>query len=937
MKKRLLIILAACFVLSVALFAFSACVKKDDKRDSSPQEYHNQSEDWSYDSQYHWKGCTVEGCNDENHIYMKSEHFFGGDFVCDECGYVSADDYIYISDLNTYRVIVSTKISGDIVLPTEYDGKPVTDVYFGTRVGGTYAPAVFPEITSITINQKLGSYYSVEMPGNDDKDYFPKLTSFTSDNDHVLNFIGCKHLETVYAPQADVRDVKGDNVYVTAAKYAGELDVGEGTVDLTKEAGWSPNIKAKVVNLDESITALDRWYRSDIGTLNAPGLTKVTQSYFIGVGVINAPKLEEIAERSFEGNKDTVLNAPNIKTIGSTTFENSEIDLVINHSGEFTFFAENQSRRTSFGSLNITADTVTFENTDMWIRAEDLSITAKNINIDCGLSVNGKAVYNAEENITAKKLSGDEIIVNAVKLSLTDEYPLGGDTATLNLEKLEIGEGFIMSGKLIYNVKEFERTVDKAYRSDSSDRDETELVIGEKVEVLPDLFSGYNKIVGFSFGSDCKLKTIKSHALSKFQLEEITLPDSVTMVEPYAFSESYLNKINHSDDLRLPYSSVDGCFAFNINNSWGGGSGYALERVDNVLYFDKVTAIGIYKGSDEVSLTELTLREGTKYIETSAFADIATLTSIVLPSTLKEIDENAFANCNISSVVIPASVTKVANNAFKGCSNLQTIDVLGDILLPEDVTDSALYKGQAYDGLYYKGTKVTGIADLTKKFIYIKDGTTAMAEDAFAGVTTFKAVYIPKTLKLVSNAFTGCSENAKYLFQGQFQGGTGIKISQALYNVDVDKNGFVYSVGQDDVTLAGYYGEQSEVTVPSEYNGKPVTIIGEQAFVGNTDITKVVIGDGVLNIYGGAFANCTKLKEVSISASVRMINNLAFSGCSGLKTVTLSGDDFNIFPIDYDPSSGAAPTATVSGGDTNLVDYLTSTYSNYLWIRNLNA
>ena len=82
--------------------------------------------------------------------------------------------------------------------------------------------------------------------------------------------------------------------------------------------------------------------------------------------------------------------------------------------------------------------------------------------------------------------------------------------------------------------------------------------------------------------------------------------------------------------------------------------------------------------------------------------------------------------------------------------------------------------------------------------------------------------------------------------------------------------------------------------------------------------------------------NCADLVEVNISSNLRMLNNLVFSGCSKLQRVTISGDSFYIYSTDYDLSTSEIATAVVSVTDANLIKYLTETYSDYLWIRNLD-
>lgn len=90
----------------------------------------------------------------------------------------------------------------------------------------------------------------------------------------------------------------------------------------------------------------------------------------------------------------------------------------------------------------------------------------------------------------------------------------------------------------------------------------------------------------------------------------------------------------------------------------------------------------------------------------------------------------------------------------------------------------------------------------------------------------------------------------------------------------VDGNILVSCIGQADAN--GVF------VVPEE-----ITMIGESAFAGDTDLKEVVIGSHVKVIGSGAFQYCTSLETVSISEGVETLGSHAFTNCSSLKNITL--------------------------------------------------
>ena len=92
---------------------------------------------------------------------------------------------------------------------------------------------------------------------------------------------------------------------------------------------------------------------------------------------------------------------------------------------------------------------------------------------------------------------------------------------------------------------------------------------------------------------------------------------------------------------------------------------------------------------------------------------------------------------------------------------------------------------------------------------------------------------------------------------------------------------------EDGVTDIGQYAftgcsALTSITIPNN-----VTTIGQYSFVGCSSLTSVTIGNSVTNIGGYAFRFCSSLTSITIPNSVTTIGSNAFEGCSDLTSITI--------------------------------------------------
>lgn len=131
------------------------------------------------------------------------------------------------------------------------------------------------------------------------------------------------------------------------------------------------------------------------------------------------------------------------------------------------------------------------------------------------------------------------------------------------------------------------------------------------------------------------------------------------------------------------------------------------------------------------------------------------------------------------------------------------------------------------------------------------------------------------------------------------------------YKLNIDKQSYsVIGIGT---------ATANKIIFPSEYEGKPVTSIGNSAFR-DSGLTSITIPDSVTSIGDSAFEGCSSLTSVIIPDSVTSIGSSAFYGCSNLTSITIPDSVTSIGYAAFYNCKGLT-NLTIGNGVENIDDY----------------
>lgn len=358
-------------------------------------------------------------------------------------------------------------------------------------------------------------------------------------------------------------------------------------------------------------------------------------------------------------------------------------------------------------------------------------------------------------------------------------------------------------------------------------------------EIPDDMFYKCSSMEKIDFPSSITKIGITSFAYCS-GLTEINIPENVESIGAYSFEYCRsVKKINLSNTVKeLGKEAFKNCYGIlsvtigsgleEINDAFSGCSPYVKE-----LIFSEGCRTAFQTGL--ASITTLRLPTSLQEIDDEAFKGYKKLSDVFLPNNVNRIGDQAFAGCEeLVSINLPTSLLSIGTNVFYNCPKLTEIVIPGSLKSVSEGTFS-------------------GCKSLLK--VTIQDGVENIGRQTFYNCSKLENIHFPSSLKTIDEeAFRDC-----------------ISLSEVVFEDGVEE-------------------------------------IGISAFSGCNGLTKLSTPSSLISIGSSAFYNCSNICELNIANGLQTIGNKAFCGCIGISSVKIPDSVTSIgesaFTIPWASSTG---------------------------------
>ncbi|WP_455530328.1 leucine-rich repeat protein [Ruminococcus sp.] len=278
---------------------------------------------------------------------------------------------------------------------------------------------------------------------------------------------------------------------------------------------------------------------------------------------------------------------------------------------------------------------------------------------------------------------------------------------------------------------------------------------------------------------------------------------------------------------------------------------------NNGVQFSVITNDYVLVQKDKI--TSVSIPSSVKEIGAAAFAYCKNLKEVEFASGLEKIEHDAFYYTGITNLLLPNSVKYIGAAAFCSCSDLAKV---------------SLSKNLEFLGMHnFVHSKLdNSISDN----YFIVDGW-------FITYISSNGSY-PKVLSIPQNTIGIAEQSSIYLYDNAMHDTSKIELPSSI--TIISNNAFIYYLGLEQFDVSAdnpYFCDVNGVL----YNKDLTSLI---RFPANSTVTDFSFPSTIISTSPLAFYSCEKLKSVKMDNKLSDLGGAAFMGCKNLKSVTFSNN-----------------------------------------------
>ncbi|HKL74073.1 MAG TPA: leucine-rich repeat domain-containing protein, partial [Clostridia bacterium] len=360
---------------------------------------------------------------------------------------------------------------------------------------------------------------------------------------------------------------------------------------------------------------------------------------------------------------------------------------------------------------------------------------------------------------------------------------------------------------------------------------------------------------GFSLLFPTNLVSIGTKAFyGNTNLSQVTLNAQLTSIGAYAFANCNIERFSIPSQVEL-YDEENNCLVYGLlqNNN----------NLNKLTLSNGIKVEDLFIDNYPVNLTEVIVNGG-KILD-NQFQNLTSLQIITL-TDITHIGKYAFDGCNhpnLVSITVPSSVINIDDNAFSNCtgltnflifsnSQLETVGkniFAGDVRLKQVLFPDSIINTD-WDGIF------DGCISLTTT--NIPQTVTTIGNNTFNNCNVLKSINIPdKIVSIGDSAFNNC-------------------VVTAFENCNFE---YLTTLG------ANAFANCEEMI---SFKAENIETIGSNAFSGCINMNEITIIDATPSFY---ISNLTKLTTVNVSSYASTLESGAFDLCDSLVMILFATSD----------------------------------------------